>query len=135
MGISMWEVFLILVVALIILGPKQLVEAARSAGKIYREIQKVAWDVKNTISLETLTESDTGVKESKKASSSEISNEKEEAVEHEQTGGADFYADLLEAGKEKSEDSKAGTAEVSSDDSEARAEKTGKETKPEEGLK
>ena len=33
----MWEVVLILVIALIFLGPRQLAETAKVAGKMYRE--------------------------------------------------------------------------------------------------
>ena len=48
----MWEIVLILVVALIFLGPRQLTETARVLGKLYREIQKMAFDVRNSIDFD-----------------------------------------------------------------------------------
>ena len=48
----MWEIVLILAVALIMLGPKQLTETARVMGKLYREIQKMAFDVRNSIDFD-----------------------------------------------------------------------------------
>jgi len=47
--IGFWELFLIFVVALIVLGPKRLPEAARTIGKFYREIMGVINDVKSTV--------------------------------------------------------------------------------------
>jgi Tat protein translocase TatB subunit len=47
--IGFWELFLIFVVALIVLGPKRLPEAARTIGKFYREIMGVINDVKSSV--------------------------------------------------------------------------------------
>jgi len=51
-GLSFWEIAIILVVALIILGPKKLPELARSLGKGIREFRKATDDFKSTIDYE-----------------------------------------------------------------------------------
>ena len=51
-GISMWEMALIILVGLIFLGPRQLTETARAVGKLFREIQRMAVDVKDSIDLD-----------------------------------------------------------------------------------
>ncbi len=55
-GISMWELVLIVLVALILLGPRQLTETARVVGRLYRELLKLTSEVKETINLDALTE-------------------------------------------------------------------------------
>ncbi len=54
-GISMWEVMLILIVALIVLGPQQLTETAKALGKLYRELQKMLWEVRESVDLDAMT--------------------------------------------------------------------------------
>ncbi len=51
----MGELILIMVVALIVLGPKQLLETAKVAGKVYRELVKMAGEVRNSVDLDALT--------------------------------------------------------------------------------
>lgn len=51
-GLSFWEIAIILVVALIILGPKKLPELARSLGKGIREFRKATDDFKSTMDYE-----------------------------------------------------------------------------------
>lgn len=58
-GISMWELVLIVLVALILLGPRQLTETARVVGKLYRELLRLTSEVKETINLDTLSEMST----------------------------------------------------------------------------
>lgn len=51
-GISMWEMALIILVGLIFLGPRQLTETARAVGRLFREVQRMASDVKDSIDLD-----------------------------------------------------------------------------------
>ncbi len=52
------ELILILVVALIILGPRRLPELARSLGRSLREFQKAADDVKDSLTRDLHEEQD-----------------------------------------------------------------------------
>lgn len=102
-GISMWEVVLILVVALIVLGPKQLTETARVLGKLYREIQKMASDVRNSVDLDALTSTDHYPEPSAGKPESAESPKKDQTILAPlgEKSGPDFYADLLESSKEE----------------------------------
>jgi Tat protein translocase TatB subunit len=51
-GIGMPEFILILVVALVVLGPKKLPELARSIGRGLAEFKKSAEDLKQSVNLE-----------------------------------------------------------------------------------
>ena len=65
-GIGMWEILLILVVALIVLGPGRLPEFARTLGKMVRAIKKASTDLTTTITRELETkESDQASSQSK----------------------------------------------------------------------
>jgi sec-independent protein translocase protein TatB len=107
----MWEIVLILVVALILLGPKQLTETARVLGKLYREIQKLAFDVRNSIDFDL---------EEPVARSSDSKPEKEtdgKAVDDKallpppgEKTGPDFYAELLESSREEEESETGGSS-------------------------
>ena len=111
-GISMWEIVVILVIGLIILGPRQLAEVARTAGKLYREIQKMTWDLKNSIDLDEITSPS---KKSESASYSDSTPETTETAETTETeyqeidflpgekSGPDFYSDLIEASRKEEE--------------------------------
>ena len=46
-GIGLWEVVLILGVALIVLGPDRFPELARGAGKFFREIKSLGRDFRD----------------------------------------------------------------------------------------
>lgn len=48
-GIGFQELILILVVALIVLGPQKLPEVARTLGKVYRDIKNSIDDVKTSV--------------------------------------------------------------------------------------
>ena len=52
-GIGMQELLIILVIALIVLGPKRLPEIARALGKGMREFRKATQEVKESIDLES----------------------------------------------------------------------------------
>ncbi len=51
-GIGFNELIIILVVALIVIGPKKLPEIAKTLGKGYREFKNAFDDVKNEINLD-----------------------------------------------------------------------------------
>ncbi len=55
-GIGMPELIVILIVALIIIGPKKLPDLAKSLGKSLSEFRKVTDDVKETIHADQLKE-------------------------------------------------------------------------------
>jgi Tat protein translocase TatB subunit len=48
-GIGFQELLVILVVALIVLGPQRLPEVAKSLGKFYRELKSAVDDVKSSL--------------------------------------------------------------------------------------
>lgn len=117
-GISMWEIVLILVVALIVLGPRQLTEAAKVAGRLYREIQRMAWDVRNSIDLDSIDSSPSSPRPSPpryepllpKSESSDPVPPLKDMPSTDQRTGPDFYAELLEKSKEEDESEKAREA-------------------------
>ena len=49
LGIGMQEILIILVVALIVIGPKRLPELARTLGKGFAEFRKAADDLQETV--------------------------------------------------------------------------------------
>ena len=51
-GIGSTELIIILVVALLVLGPKKLPEIAKSLGKAMGEFRRMSTDVKRTIEME-----------------------------------------------------------------------------------
>ncbi len=110
----MWEIVLILVVALILLGPKQLTETARVLGKVYREIQKMAFDVRNSIDFdfEPPEQPPSDSKPERKADPKVVDDKALLPPPGEKTG-PDFYAELLESSKE--EENKSETDELSSE--------------------
>lgn len=110
-GISMWEIVLILVVALILLGPEQLTETARVLGKMYREIQKMAFDVRNSIDFESPEPPPSDSKPEKETE--KVVDDKALLPPPGEKTGPDFYAELLESSKE--EENKSETDRLSSE--------------------
>jgi Sec-independent protein translocase protein TatA len=109
----MWEIVLILVVALIFLGPRQLTETARVLGKIYREIQKMAYDVRNSIDFDLdspLPPMDSPKPE--KESDRKVTDDKAFLPQVGEKIGPDFYAELLEKSKEEEKPSQTGESEA-----------------------
>jgi len=51
-GIGFQELLVILVVALIVLGPQRLPEVAKSLGKFYRELKSAVDDVKSSVATD-----------------------------------------------------------------------------------
>ena len=109
----MYEVAIIMVVALIILGPRQLTEVARGAAKLYREIQKLTWDIRNSIDLDaplpsskestTPTPTPTPTPTESSEPSKPAGHDLDINISQDKNSGPDFYADLLEASKEEEE--------------------------------
>jgi sec-independent protein translocase protein TatB len=102
----MWETAMILLVALVVLGPKQLIEVARVAGKLYRDLQKMLWDVKRSVDLDSLLNEPPAAPPPRSlgASSPPSSPETPELASKTGVGsGPDFYAELLESSKRRSE--------------------------------
>jgi len=100
----MWEVVLILVVALIVLGPKQLTEVAKTLGKMYREIQKLATDVRNSVDLDALTSIDDRPEPPRpKYEPPPPPKDTDLLPSAGERSGPDFYAELLESSKEPDE--------------------------------
>ncbi len=100
----MWEVVAILVVALIFLGPRQLAETAQVAGKLYRELQKMMWDIRSSVDLDSLTStgSDHYEPPSKKDEASQrMVGQGDLVPPPEEKTGPDFYAELLEKATEE----------------------------------
>lgn len=95
----MWELGLILLVALILLGPRQLTETAKVMGRLYREIQRMTSDLRNSVDLDSLTTptySQSG--EQKKATEADSRYKDQEIVPLAgEKSGPDFYAELLES--------------------------------------
>jgi len=52
LGIGTWEILLILILALVIMGPGKMTEIARTLGKTVRAIRKATADLTTTISRE-----------------------------------------------------------------------------------
>ncbi len=125
-GISMWELVLIVLVALILLGPRQLAETARVVGRLYRELLKLTSEVKETINLEALTEMPPP-KYEPPPPKTDLPRRPAEAPEiitpPEEKTGPDFYAELLERSAEDS----------TSDQSEPEEKKTANKEYPEKG--
>jgi sec-independent protein translocase protein TatB len=55
-GIGTQELLIILVVALIFIGPRKLPEIARTLGKGYRELKRAADDIKDEVDLDSILE-------------------------------------------------------------------------------
>ena len=53
-GMSMTEILIIGVVALLLLGPKELPEAARTLGRTLRKVQRAGDDLRDTIEREIM---------------------------------------------------------------------------------
>jgi Sec-independent protein translocase protein TatA len=115
-GISMWEVVLILVVALIFLGPQQLAETARVIGKMYRELQKMMWDIRNSVDLDSLTSMDSHHEETPHKNhdaAQRIIGQGDLVPPPGEKTGPDFYAELLEkAAEEEKKEESAGSAYI-----------------------
>ncbi len=55
-GMSMTEIIIIAIFALIVLGPKELPQVARTVGKTLRDVRKASDDLKETFEREVMLE-------------------------------------------------------------------------------
>lgn len=69
LGIGMQEIIIILVVALIVIGPKKLPDLAKALGRAMREFRRAADDLKDNLDID-------GVREEKEKLMREFSKEK-----------------------------------------------------------
>ncbi len=54
-GIGMQELLIVLVIALIILGPKKLPEMARTLGRAFAELQRATQDLRSSVDFDDAT--------------------------------------------------------------------------------
>ncbi|MFO7728350.1 MAG: TatA/E family twin arginine-targeting protein translocase [Desulfonatronovibrio sp.] len=85
-GIGTTEIIVIMVVALLVLGPKKLPEIAKSLGKTLAEFRRVSTDVKRTIEMEVDREEETQAKKKIKQEMAKKASKESHPPEQEQTG-------------------------------------------------
>jgi sec-independent protein translocase protein TatA len=73
-GIGIWEVLLIIVVILIVLGPQRVPELARKLGQIVRSIRRASTDFSTAITREIDVSKDNSSPPKEKPNSSDISS-------------------------------------------------------------
>jgi sec-independent protein translocase protein TatB len=54
-GLGFQEIIVILIIALLVIGPRKLPDLAKSLGKAFREFKNATEDLKQNFDLETLT--------------------------------------------------------------------------------
>ena len=64
-GIGTSEVLIVLVIALLVLGPKEIPKVARALGRAMRELQRAKDELRQTIELEAEDEIENGKKDLK----------------------------------------------------------------------
>jgi sec-independent protein translocase protein TatB len=92
-GIGMSEMLVILVIGLVVLGPKQLPEVARTLGKMFAQFKRTTNDLKEQVDREVrqFTEMEE-VKEFKRSMEEELTSMK--------SGAEDFVSQQVAAGEE-----------------------------------
>jgi Tat protein translocase TatB subunit len=87
-GIGLPELIIILIVALLVLGPSKLPEVARSVGRALGEFKRMADDVKETLEQEMTVEEEEkkeeGSQKEEKSASKETGKEEKEKAETEE---------------------------------------------------
>ena len=76
-GIGMPELIIILIIALLIIGPKKLPDLAKSLGKGLSEFRKATDDVKETLQVDKIKDEATEMKDSLLYGEKEDGGEKE----------------------------------------------------------
>jgi Sec-independent protein translocase protein TatA len=95
-GVSMWELILILVVALIVLGPRQMTETAKIIGKLYRDLLHMTSDLRNSIDLDLTSSTGSDYRPPTYQPPSQSRPTPQAMEPGEKKTGPDFYAELLE---------------------------------------
>ncbi len=135
-GISMWEIALILIVALIVLGPRQLAEVAQTLGKLYRDLQRMSSEMRGTIddviNMDSLPPSppSTSPKRPEGDKPSPVEQQDHFLPQSGEKSGPDFYADLLESSKEEDTEKETARTEAPGESdigAEARTKEVGNE--------
>ncbi len=57
-GVGFQEIVVILLLALLLFGPKRLPELARQLGKLTRELRQLVWEFRSAVELEALDAED-----------------------------------------------------------------------------
>jgi len=96
----MWEVGLILVVALIVLGPRQLTETAKIVGRLYRELQRMTSDLRSSIDLDLSSSSNSHHRPPSYEPPPQPVAMPDPLGQAGKKTGPDFYAELLEKSDE-----------------------------------
>jgi sec-independent protein translocase protein TatB len=102
-GVSSWELLLILAVALVVLGPRQLTETARYLGKLYRELQRMTVDLRGSLDLDEPASPGHYSPPRDKAPKQSAPAAPEPPRPGQPKSGPDFYAQLLEQSSEDGE--------------------------------
>ena len=134
-SIGMTELIVIMVVALIVIGPKRLPELARTLGKALGDFKRATSDFQNSFSMEDdydLDVLDEEVKEKDKKASGEESDEDADGEDHdeEKSGAAEQTAetDQIETDEPTPEEGEAAPeVEAAATESEAAEDKAGAE--------
>ncbi|MCH7769369.1 MAG: twin-arginine translocase subunit TatB [Nitrospinae bacterium] len=94
-GIGMQELLIVLVIALIILGPKKLPEMARTLGRAFAELQRATQDLRSSVDFDVEEEEDEEPDEDEEADDDlpPAPGDPNEAFEHPEPGEADEVAD------------------------------------------
>ncbi|MCK4274699.1 MAG: twin-arginine translocase TatA/TatE family subunit [Dehalococcoidales bacterium] len=88
LGIGSWEILLIIVLALIVLGPAKLTDFARTLGKTVRAIRKASTDLTSAVNRELDSIQEEPTKEEKQ-SQPPSPDASEQGPEAEKTGPTD----------------------------------------------
>ena len=80
-GIGLPELIVIMVVALLVVGPSKLPDLARSLGKTFQEFKRMADDVKETLEDETSDVKDSSEQQAESKEEPEKESDKTETVQ------------------------------------------------------
>lgn len=126
-SIGMTELIVIMVVALIVIGPKRLPELARTLGKALGDFKRATSDFQSSFSIEDdydLDVLDAEIKEKDKKPGAEESDEGDVDAEDHDGEEADTAEQTAEPGQPETDDT-APEADAAATDSEAAEDKTG----------